>query len=67
MLFRSTYTWEDVDAQFYKDLPKNKSMMGEGMQIFKTSDLDYIARRTYLRSEERRVGKECRSRWSPDH
>src|SRR5690349_25034447 len=22
---------------------------------------------TLLRSEERRVGKECRSRWSPDH
>ena len=22
---------------------------------------------TYLRSEERRVGKECRSRWSPYH
>src|SRR3712207_9236779 len=21
----------------------------------------------HLRSEERRVGKECRSRWSPDH
>ena len=21
----------------------------------------------YLRSEERRVGKECRSRWSPEH
>ena len=21
----------------------------------------------YSRSEERRVGKECRSRWSPDH
>src|ERR1039457_4678457 len=21
----------------------------------------------YMRSEERRVGKECRSRWSPDH
>ena len=48
--FKFTYTWEDVDAQFYKDLPKNKSMMGEGMQIFKTSDLDYIARRTYLAS-----------------
>src|SRR5260363_116765 len=25
------------------------------------------ARSTNLRSEERRVGKECRSRWSPDH
>ena len=22
---------------------------------------------TYFRSEERRVGKECRSRWSPYH
>ena len=22
---------------------------------------------TTIRSEERRVGKECRSRWSPDH
>ena len=22
---------------------------------------------TYMRSEERRVGKECRSRWSPYH
>ena len=26
---------------------------------------DYLARQ--LRSEERRVGKECRSRWSPYH
>src|SRR5260221_14576163 len=24
-------------------------------------------RRLYVRSEERRVGKECRSRWSPYH
>src|SRR5437667_5553946 len=26
-----------------------------------------VARDPLLRSEERRVGKECRSRWSPDH
>ena len=25
------------------------------------------ARYTFYRSEERRVGKECRSRWSPYH
>ena len=25
------------------------------------------SRQEYLRSEERRVGKECRSRWSPYH
>ena len=29
----------------------------------KLNDLDW----NYLRSEERRVGKECRSRWSPYH
>src|SRR2546425_10194396 len=28
---------------------------------------DFIAIIRYLRSEERRVGKECRSRWSPYH
>ena len=26
-----------------------------------------VAEALCLRSEERRVGKECRSRWSPDH
>ena len=29
--------------------------------------LSYIGRVNYARSEERRVGKECRSRWSPYH
>lgn len=48
--FKFTYTYEDVDNQFYVDLPKNKHMMDEGINIFKTSDLDYIARRTYLAS-----------------
>ena len=28
---------------------------------------DYLIGRTNTRSEERRVGKECRSRWSPYH
>ena len=27
----------------------------------------FQSRNSYLRSEERRVGKECRSRWSPYH
>ena len=34
------------------------------------TDLDQLIKRTYedhVRSEERRVGKECRSRWSPYH
>jgi len=32
-----------------------------------TPDLAVIACNTASRSEERRVGKECRSRWSPYH
>ena len=27
----------------------------------------HVSKSTYARSEERRVGKECRSRWSPYH
>ena len=30
-------------------------------------DLDKAEKRARSRSEERRVGKECRSRWSPYH
>src|SRR5256885_6115747 len=31
------------------------------------SDATFQKAKTLLRSEERRVGKECRSRWSPYH
>ena len=30
-------------------------------------EIEQIAKRFEIRSEERRVGKECRSRWSPYH
>ena len=33
----------------------------------KTLRVDYIFTGDATRSEERRVGKECRSRWSPYH
>src|SRR5256885_6321737 len=42
----------------------------ESGRVYDESDLafaDHVARRTAARSEERRVGKECRSRWSPYH
>ena len=32
-----------------------------------TQRLDVLQLDNFLRSEERRVGKECRSRWSPYH
>jgi len=48
--YKFTYTWEDVDNKFYTNLKKNHKRMKDGIDIFKTSDLDYIARRTYLAS-----------------
>ena len=37
-----------------------------GGSVFSTLD-DALSRSIIGRSEERRVGKECRSRWSPYH
>ena len=43
--------------------------IGKGIQVrsHDVADDAYAAFDVSLRSEERRVGKECRSRWSPDH
>ena len=44
-----------------------------GLEIYASNKLAFAGRAKTLtipavdRSEERRVGKECRSRWSPDH
>ena len=50
-------------AKFTKDAVKNGRGVNKSdilkLQVGDTNDL--------LRSEERRVGKECRSRWSPYH
>src|SRR5256885_4747309 len=35
--------------------------------LFSWEPFDFGRRRAEIRSEERRVGKECRSRWSPYH
>ena len=34
---------------------------------FSSEDVNEAAVNAIMRSEERRVGKECRSRWSPYH
>ena len=46
----------------YVKLNNEVMMPLEGFGVFQTPDRD-----EQLRSEERRVGKECRSRWSPYH
>ena len=49
---------------YLADNPESESMLtlsvNRAIRSFKN-------KRNYPRSEERRVGKECRSRWSPYH
>ena len=57
----------DVDAT----LAQIDALSGAGCEIVRLAVLDLEAamalKQICARSEERRVGKECRSRWSPYH
>src|ERR1051326_3276403 len=52
-------------------LDKIKSLLESERFLFNaglaTEDLQAVAAHSFYRSEERRIGKECRSRWSPYH
>ena len=48
-------------------LTLNLSLDYNNVQPELTSVIRNIAENEFNRSEERRVGKECRSRWSPYH
>ena len=39
----------------------------DSMDVWEHIDIQFLKKRNLPRSEERRVGKECRSRWSPYH
>ena len=59
------------DVKLY-DTTLRDGSQGEGVS-FSVQDKIRISKKLdqlgihYIRSEERRVGKECRSRWSPYH
>ena len=63
---------DSINNQIIDLKAKNTTLIGTSMAI---STLGGIAgviyatkkNKSLLRSEERRVGKECRSRWSPYH
>ena len=54
--------------EIYSTIQETKSLSGLGVAnpLIDTTSFDSSAKE-YIRSEERRVGKECRSRWSPYH
>src|ERR1035437_3688947 len=61
-----------VELSSYKNTEKDKAdifyeIMEEATSFFENFFIEKLEARSYLRSEERRVGKECRSRWSPYH
>ena len=63
---RISYRASDIslkNAMFYDIIPKKE---GAFMSENKLLDLSFEFA-VAIRSEERRVGKECRSRWSPYH
>src|SRR3712207_774877 len=74
----SPYYWGGI-FELVRDIPftcsslrealkKDKPIGYEGDDIWETHELDPEQAKLFTRrSEERRVGKECRSRWSPYH
>ena len=53
-------------AAWKTDVNRKPLVIHGARQVGKTWALKYFGQK-YFRSEERRVGKECRSRWSPYH
>ena len=77
VLFAIPETIDKIGDQYYKNLymvnlHPHLSRMGELVFSTNTDSHDFLDNFNYpgsadFRSEERRVGKECRSRWSPYH
>ena len=61
-IYQKLKTLDDEMLGKYSQLLYNQALLIEGMPI-----ADPVAFSNLIRSEERRVGKECRSRWSPYH
>src|SRR5438034_2102372 len=53
----------DVKAYLFENLGDEENPDDRHLDMLK----DYVAASSLSRSEERRVGKECRARWSPYH
>ena len=64
---------EELDPEFSQDVENNEVIDAddaeEEVALDPITPSEYLVQNAsdYVRSEERRVGKECRSRWSPYH
>ena len=64
-VLETNFKWYGVKKNKNQKLGDNQYTL-ENNNIIKIDDIKTIGI-IYIRSEERRVGKECRSRWSPYH
>ena len=63
------YLWRDEEAEKLKSVDRlvyRSNKLGEDLTLTNTGGGN-TSSKLMERSEERRVGKECRSRWSPYH
>ena len=56
---------QDCCSLFLPERPATKARLADVVKAEKALDVGGLVNKA-LRSEERRVGKECRTRWSPD-
>src|SRR2546429_8260631 len=63
--------WHDAVSAATSDWSRASDVMADTALVspdfFRTMCIPLLRGREFDRSEERRVGKECRSRWSPYH
>ena len=63
----NTYNGINTNSKQYKALKEKGWLSGIMQNEAMMSAEERLIYETFGRSEERRVGKECRSRWSPYH
>ena len=54
----------DYNPEQWLDRP---DILAQDIELMKKAHVNTVTLGVFSRSEERRVGKECRSRWSPYH
>ena len=58
---------EHMVDQLYEEAQAVAQILRENTELTRLMNHPKIEKEEKVRSEERRVGKECRSRWSPYH
>ena len=66
VLYEKGMDFEIKDVDIFNK-PEDLAVMNPYNQVPVLVERDLILYESLCRSEERRVGKECRSRWSPYH